>query len=50
MYLATKSLVERISFIRETHYGSFWDFTSDLAHGDTAYVVALWLMNRQILL
>ncbi|WFD33950.1 trimethyllysine dioxygenase [Malassezia cuniculi] len=33
----TEALVRRIAFIRETHYGSFWDFTSDLAHGDTAY-------------
>ncbi|KAF9123572.1 hypothetical protein BGW39_008871 [Mortierella sp. 14UC] len=34
---ATEKLAERISFIRETHYGGFWDFTSDLGHGDTAY-------------
>jgi len=34
---ATQKLVERIGFIRETHYGRFWDFTSDLAKGDTAY-------------
>lgn len=34
---ATEALVRRIAFIRETHYGGFWDFTSDLAHGDTAY-------------
>ncbi|WFD29313.1 trimethyllysine dioxygenase [Malassezia sp. CBS 17886] len=34
---ATEELVRRIAFIRETHYGGFWDFTSDLAHGDTAY-------------
>ncbi|KAN0066017.1 hypothetical protein ACQY0O_000109 [Thecaphora frezii] len=33
----TENLVRRIAFIRETHYGGFWDFTSDLAHGDTAY-------------
>ncbi|KAF6767587.1 Taurine catabolism dioxygenase TauD/TfdA [Kalmanozyma brasiliensis GHG001] len=33
----TEALVRRIAFIRETHYGGFWDFTSDLAHGDTAY-------------
>ncbi|KXN91691.1 Trimethyllysine dioxygenase [Leucoagaricus sp. SymC.cos] len=34
---ATEKLVERIGFIRETQYGRFWDFTSDLAKGDTAY-------------
>ncbi|CAO1634053.1 unnamed protein product [Jaminaea pallidilutea] len=34
---ATEELVKRIAFIRETHYGGFWDFTSDLSHGDTAY-------------
>lgn len=33
----TERLVRRIAFIRETHYGGFWDFTSDLSHGDTAY-------------
>lgn len=34
---ATQALVERIAFIRPTHYGGFWDFTSNLEHGDTAY-------------
>ncbi|KAI5858523.1 hypothetical protein BZA05DRAFT_381507 [Tricharina praecox] len=34
---ATKALVERIAFIRETHYGGFWDFTADLSKKDTAY-------------
>ncbi|KAN0120946.1 hypothetical protein V8E52_004215 [Russula decolorans] len=34
---ATEQLANRIAFIRETHYGKFWDFTSDLARGDTAY-------------
>ncbi|KAG0267463.1 hypothetical protein DFQ27_008754 [Actinomortierella ambigua] len=34
---ATEKLAQRIAFIRETHYGGFWDFTSDLGHGDTAY-------------
>ncbi|KAI9815346.1 MAG: hypothetical protein M1827_002827 [Pycnora praestabilis] len=36
---ATQELLERIAFIRLTHYetGGFWDFTSDLAHKDTAY-------------
>jgi len=33
----TKALVERIAFIRETHYGGFWNFTSDLSKNDTAY-------------
>jgi trimethyllysine dioxygenase len=34
---ATEKLLERISFIRPTHYGGFYDFTADLAKGDTAY-------------
>ncbi|KAI5818862.1 hypothetical protein BZA77DRAFT_306617 [Pyronema omphalodes] len=34
---ATKELIERIAFIRETHYGGFWDFTADLAKKDMAY-------------
>lgn len=34
---ATEALVRRIAFIRETHYGGFWDFTADLKHGDLAY-------------
>ncbi|GME63998.1 26s protease regulatory subunit 6a [Neofusicoccum parvum] len=34
---ATQKLLERIAFIRHTHYGGFWDFTSDLASKDTAY-------------
>ncbi|OJT05839.1 Trimethyllysine dioxygenase [Trametes pubescens] len=34
---ATEELSRRIAFIRETQYGAFWDFTSDLAKGDTAY-------------
>ncbi|KAJ7039567.1 Trimethyllysine dioxygenase [Mycena alexandri] len=34
---ATEELSRRIGFIRETQYGKFWDFTSDLAKGDTAY-------------
>ncbi|KAH8991357.1 Trimethyllysine dioxygenase [Lactarius hatsudake] len=34
---ATEELSKRIGFIRETHYGKFWDFTADLARGDTAY-------------
>jgi trimethyllysine dioxygenase len=34
---ATESLLRRIAFIRETHYGAFYDFTADLAKADTAY-------------
>ncbi|KAK7454519.1 hypothetical protein VKT23_011273 [Stygiomarasmius scandens] len=34
---ATEKLSERIGFIRETQYGKFWEFTSDLSKGDTAY-------------
>lgn len=33
----TKHLLERIAFIRITHYGGFYDFTADLAMADTAY-------------
>ena len=33
----TQTLTERIGPIRNTHYGSFWDFTSNLASKDTAY-------------
>ncbi|KAJ9503214.1 hypothetical protein H2202_001368 [Exophiala xenobiotica] len=34
---ATQSLIERISHIRATHYGGFWDFTSEANPIDTAY-------------
>ncbi|KAI1966992.1 hypothetical protein LOZ58_000484 [Ophidiomyces ophidiicola] len=34
---ATKELLERIAFIRQTHYGGFWDFTSNLELKDMAY-------------
>jgi trimethyllysine dioxygenase len=34
---ATEKLLGRIAFIRYTHYGGFWDFTSDLSSKDTAY-------------
>ncbi|KAI5788463.1 hypothetical protein EDC01DRAFT_749446 [Geopyxis carbonaria] len=34
---ATEKLIERIAFIRPTHYGGFWDFTADLSKKDTAY-------------
>ncbi|KAK1833334.1 trimethyllysine dioxygenase [Podospora conica] len=33
----TQHLLERIAFIRHTHYGGFYDFTADLAMADTAY-------------
>ncbi|PQE12907.1 trimethyllysine dioxygenase protein [Rutstroemia sp. NJR-2017a BBW] len=33
----TQELLERISFVRHTHYGGFYDFTSDLTMKDTAY-------------
>lgn len=34
---ATKKLLEKIAFIRQTHYGGFYDFIPDLAMADTAY-------------
>lgn len=34
---ATEKLCEQLMFIRPTHYGGFWDFTSDLGKKDTAY-------------
>ncbi|KAI8922206.1 hypothetical protein DFJ77DRAFT_445718 [Powellomyces hirtus] len=34
---ATEQLGRRVAFIRETHYGGFWDFSANLEHGDTAY-------------
>lgn len=34
---ATDELLQRIAYVRNTHYGGFWDFTSDLSKGDTAY-------------
>jgi trimethyllysine dioxygenase len=33
----TEALARRIAFIRESHYGGFWEFTANLEHGDTAY-------------
>ncbi|CCE81775.1 Piso0_002447 [Millerozyma farinosa CBS 7064] len=33
----TEKLCEKICYIRPTHYGGFWDFTSDLSKNDTAY-------------
>ncbi|KAF3346736.1 hypothetical protein VD0002_g4248 [Verticillium dahliae] len=34
---ATQEALEKIAFIRETHYGGFYDFIPDMAHADTAY-------------
>lgn len=34
---ATQQLLERVSFIRPTQYGSFWDVTSQVKPVDTAY-------------
>jgi trimethyllysine dioxygenase len=34
---ATEALLNRIAFIRPTHYGAFWDFTSIANPTDTAY-------------
>lgn len=34
---ATEDLCEKLMYIRPTHYGGFWDFTSDLGKKDTAY-------------
>lgn len=33
----TEKLCEKLDYIRPTHYGGFWDFTSDLSKADTAY-------------
>ncbi|KAI0491100.1 hypothetical protein F4859DRAFT_520662 [Xylaria cf. heliscus] len=33
----TEDLLRKIAFIRETHYGGFYDFIPDLEHADTAY-------------
>ncbi|RFU33018.1 hypothetical protein B7463_g3327, partial [Scytalidium lignicola] len=33
----TEELLERIAFVRVTHYGGFYDFTADLTMKDTAY-------------
>ncbi|GMM32852.1 hypothetical protein DASC09_001770 [Saccharomycopsis crataegensis] len=35
--IKTKELIERITFIKPTHYGGFWDFTADMSKNDTAY-------------
>ncbi|KAI4598947.1 hypothetical protein KJ359_002362 [Pestalotiopsis sp. 9143b] len=33
----SEELLEKIAFIRQTHYGGFYDFVPDLALADTAY-------------
>lgn len=33
----TEKLCKKLMYIRPTHYGGFWDFTSDLSKADTAY-------------
>lgn len=33
----TEKLCDKLMYIRPTHYGGFWDFTSDLSKNDTAY-------------
>lgn len=34
---ATQSVAKRVSYIRETIFGGYWDFTANLEHKDTAY-------------
>ncbi len=34
---ATRDLVRRVGYVRETIFGGFWDFQADLAKADTAY-------------
>ena len=34
---ATHELVKRVSYVRETIFGGFWDFEADLSKADTAY-------------
>ncbi len=34
---ATQSVAKRISYIRETIFGGYWDFTANMEHKDTAY-------------
>lgn len=34
---ATEALLHRVSYIRETIFGGFWEFSADLAKADTAY-------------
>ena len=37
---ATKELITRIGYVRETIFGGMWDFTTNLAFKDTAYTSA----------
>jgi len=37
---ATKELITRIGYVRETIFGGMWDFTANLAFKDTAYTSA----------
>jgi trimethyllysine dioxygenase len=34
---ATQKLLERVTYIRHTIFGGFWDFTANMEHKDTAY-------------
>ncbi|MEZ5831784.1 MAG: TauD/TfdA family dioxygenase [Dongiaceae bacterium] len=34
---ATRALLERVTYIRHTIFGGFWDFTANMEHKDTAY-------------
>lgn len=34
---ATKALMERVAYVRETIFGGFWDFSANMEHKDTAY-------------
>jgi trimethyllysine dioxygenase len=34
---ATRAVAERVSYIRETIFGGYWDFTANFEHKDTAY-------------
>ena len=34
---ATRAVAARITYIRETIFGGYWDFTANLEHKDTAY-------------
>jgi trimethyllysine dioxygenase len=37
---ATRGVANRISYVRETIFGGYWDFTANLEHKDTAYTSA----------
>jgi trimethyllysine dioxygenase len=34
---ATRAIAQRITYIRETIFGGYWDFTANMEHKDTAY-------------